>query len=107
MSWIRSLDDDFDRDVSFYYSCAREAEALHLDEIERAGTEHPTFVPHIVVTERDGFLTADQAVAGKADLDHISVYMCGPPPMTKALGAGFRRLGIPRAHVRWEEFAAR
>jgi predicted ferric reductase len=65
MSWIRSLDDDFDREVAFYYSIARDADGLYLDEIQRAGTEHQTFVPHVVVTERDGFVTADKTLAGR------------------------------------------
>jgi len=62
---------------------------------------------HVVITAREGFLTADKAAAGQTDLAHVSVYMCGPPPMTKALVDGFRRLGVPRAHLRWEEFAPR
>jgi predicted ferric reductase len=107
MSWIRSLDDDFDREVAFYYSIARDADGLYLDEIQRAGTEHPTFIPHVVVTERDGFVTAEKTLAGRTDPADVWVYMCGPPPMTKALAAGFRRLGIPRARLRWEEFTAR
>jgi ferredoxin-NADP reductase len=35
------------------------------------------------------------------------VYMCGPPPMTKAFRDGFLGIGIPRSRLRWEEFAAR
>jgi predicted ferric reductase len=106
LSWIRSLDAGFDRDVAFYYSVAHEGEALYLDEIERAGEEHPSFVPHVVVADRDGFLTAEQATAG-CNLADVWVYMCGPPPMTKAFSDGFRRLGVPRSRLRWEEFAAR
>jgi len=106
MSWIRSLDDGFDRDVAFYYSVAHEIDALYLDEIEQAGTEHPIFDPHVVVADRDGFLTAEQAAAGR-NLADAWVYMCGPPPMTKAFRDGFRRLGVPRSRLRWEQFAAR
>ena len=107
MSWIRSLDDGFDRNVVLYYSVAHEGDALFVDEIERAAADHPTFTPHVVVTERDGMLTAKQAADGKGDTSDVWVYMCGPPPMTKALDTGFRQLGIPRARLRWEQFAAR
>ena len=72
----------------------------------RAGKEHPNFVPHLVVTDRDGFLTAEKATAGR-HLADVWVYMCGPPPMTKAFSDGFRRLGVPRSRLRWEEFGAR
>jgi predicted ferric reductase len=106
LSWIRSLDAGFDRDVVFYYSVAHEGEALYLDEIERAAKEHPNFVPHVVVADRDGFLTAKKATTGR-NLADVWVYMCGPPPMTKAFSNGFRSLGVPRSRLRWEEFAAR
>lgn len=106
MSWIRSFDDSFDRDVAFFYSVAHESDAVYLDEIELAGQEHPTFVPHVVVADRDGFLTAEKAAAGR-NLADVWVYMCGPPPMTKALRDGFLGVGIPRSRLRWEEFAAR
>jgi predicted ferric reductase len=36
MSWIRSLEQDFDREVSFFYSIARETDALYLEEIDAA-----------------------------------------------------------------------
>jgi predicted ferric reductase len=107
MSWIRSIDGDFRRRVDFYYSLAHEADGLFLDEIERAGAEHPTFVPHVLVTDRDGFLTAEKAVAGRDSLDGVWIYMCGPPPMTSALAAGFGRLGVPRSRLRWEQFDIR
>jgi len=106
MSWIRSLDDGFDRDVAFYYSVAHENEALYLDEIEQASKEHPVFASHLVVADKDGFLTADKAAAGRSLAD-VWVYMCGPPPMTKAFCDGFRRLGVRRSRLRWEQFAAR
>jgi predicted ferric reductase len=106
LSWIRSLDAGFDRNVAFYYSVAHESDALYLDEIERAGKEHSTFTPHVVVADRDGMLTAEQAAAGR-DLSGVWVYMCGPPPMTKAFSDGFRRLGVPRSRLRWEQFAGR
>ena len=86
---------------------ANESDVLDLDEIQRAAAEHPNFTPHVVVTERDGFLTADKALAGLAGADDVWVYICGPPTMTKALVAAFRRLGVPRARLRWEQFTAR
>ena len=48
MSWIRALDESFDRDVAFFYSVARESDALYLDEISAAAAAHPTVHPHVV-----------------------------------------------------------
>ncbi len=108
LSWIRAMDASFDLTVDFYYSVAHEADALYLDEIEAAGESHPGFRPHVVNTERDGFLTAERTVNGRqrTALD-VWVYMCGPPAMAKSLAKGFRQLGVPRSQVRWEQFDTR
>jgi predicted ferric reductase len=108
LSWIRAMDNSFDRSVDFYYSVAHETDALYLDEIEAAAARHPGFRPQVVNTEREGFLTADRAVNGRprsgAD---VWVYMCGPPAMAKSLAKRFRQLGVPRSKVRWEQFDTR
>ena len=107
MSWIRSLDGGFDRNVDFYYSVAHESDALYLDEIQAAAAAHPTLHVHVANAERDGFLTADKAANGRPRGADVWVYMCGPPPMMKALAKGFRALGIPPSRVRWEQFDIR
>jgi ferredoxin-NADP reductase len=33
--------------------------------------------------------------------------MCGPPAMMKVMADGFGKLGVPKAHIRWEEFNVR
>ena len=107
MSWIRSLDDSFDRSVDFYYSVRRQADALYLDEIDAAARRHPTLHPNVVETERAGLLTAEKAANGRPRGTDVWVYMCGPPPMMTALAKGFRALGIPASQVRWEQFDIR
>jgi len=81
MSWIRALDESFDRDVTFCYSVARESDALYLDEIGAAAAAHPTLRPRVVDSGRDGYLTAKQAANGITSEADVSVYMCGPPAM--------------------------
>jgi predicted ferric reductase len=107
VSWIRSLDDSFDRRVDFYYSVRRQADAVYFDEIEAAAGRHPTLHPHLVETDRDGLLTAERTVSGHPAGTDLWIYMCGPPAMMTALGNGFRALGIPAARVRWENFDIR
>jgi predicted ferric reductase len=107
MSWIRSLDGSFDRKVDFYYSIAHESDALYLDEIQAGAATHSTLHVHIVDAERDGFLTAQKAANGRPRGADVWVFMCGPPPMMKALAKGFRSLEIPPSRVRWEQFDTR
>jgi len=107
MSWIRSMDDTFDRDVAFYYTVAHASDALYIDEISAAAVAHPTFRPTIVDSSIDGFLTADTAVTELPAGTQAWVYMCGPPAMTTALSAGFHKLKIPSSRIRWEQFNVR
>jgi predicted ferric reductase len=107
MSWIRSLDGSFDRSVDFYCSVRQQADALYLDEIDAAARQHPTFRPSVVETEREGLLTAERVVSRHPRGAHAWIYMCGPPPMMRALANGFRGLGISASRVRWEQFDIR
>jgi len=107
MSWIRSLDGAFDRDVDLYYSVRGPRDAVYRDEIEAAAREHPSLRLHLVLSDVDGPLTADAVLQGVAPDAEPWVYMCGPPAMTRALARGLRRRGIPRARVRFEDFGPR
>jgi predicted ferric reductase len=107
ISWIRSLPDDFDREVAFYYSVNHASDAIFLDEIKAAAAAHPTLRPHLVDSGKDGFLTADTVVGDLPTHQAASVYMCGPPAMMNAMASGFESLGIPRNQIRWEQFNIR
>ena len=107
MSWIRSLNGSFDRDVDLYYSVANRADAVYLDELEAAVRAHPSLKVHVVDSSRDGLLDARAVAKGSPGTAEAWVYMCGPPGMMRALDKGFRKLGIPPDHIRWEQFNVR
>jgi predicted ferric reductase len=107
ISWIRSLDSGFAREVEFWYSVRDPGDAVYRDEIEAAAREHPTLRVHTVLSDADGPLTVDAGLREMTRDANPWVYMCGPPAMMKALARGMRRRGVPRAHVRWEDFGAR
>jgi predicted ferric reductase len=107
ISWIRALDDSFDRDVDIYYAVPNAGAAIYLDEIEAAARRHPSLRPHLVFSD-DGFkLTADEVMEVVPIGVAPWVYMCGPPRMMKTLAKGLRRQGVAGSHVRWEQFGAR
>jgi predicted ferric reductase len=107
LSWIRSIDDRFDRDVDFFYSVARADDALHLDEIRAVADRHPSLRVHLVVSDTDGELTAGAVIEAVPATSSPWVYMCGPSPMMQAFSGALRKLGIPAARIRWEEFSVR
>jgi predicted ferric reductase len=106
LSWIRDLDREFDRNVDFYYSVAHDSDALFGDELTAAARNHQSLRVHLLVSDRDGYLTGEQVLAG-TQREHPWIYMCGPPPMMTALNKGLRSQGVPAARIRWEQFGAR
>jgi predicted ferric reductase len=107
VSWIRSLDGSFDRDVDFWYSVHGSGDAVYRDEIEEATRQHPSLRTHLVLSDANGPLTADAVLRGVGPDADPWIYMCGPPAMMKALARGLRRRGVPRTRVRWEDFGPR
>ena len=106
VSWLRSLDESFDHSVDFYYSMATQSDELYGDVIAAAASAHPSLRTHVVVTDRDGRLTAAQTLDSRVHGD-VWIYMCGPPPMMHAFEKAFRDMGVPRNHIRWEQFDIR
>jgi predicted ferric reductase len=107
LSWIRSIDGTLDREVHFFYSTARAEDALHRDEVDRAAVAHPSLHVHHVASETDGRLTAERVLSALPAGASPWVYMCGPAPMMRSLAAGFRKAGVARQHMRWEDFGPR
>jgi len=107
ISWLRSLNGSLDRDIDFYYSVRQPEDAVYLDEIEAAAARYPTLRPHVLYSERDGKLTADDVIGALRPAVAPSIYMCGPQSMMTSLSRGFEDFGVPRSDIRWEEFDAR
>jgi ferredoxin-NADP reductase len=62
------------------------------------------YLPY-VAKEQDGFLTAAKIKEMCGGLDGKEIFICGPPPMMKALRAQLRALGVPNRKIHSEEFA--
>lgn len=107
LSWIRSIEGEFDRTIDFYYSVAHAQDALYLDEIRAVTKQHPSLRLRLVCADTDGQLTPEGVVHAVSPQASPWVYMCGPPPMMKAFSAGLRELGIPNRRIRWEQFGVR
>jgi predicted ferric reductase len=110
-SWIRAFptEQQMEFDIDLYYTVRSEDEALFLDEIRTAATQHPSFRPHIIYSQRDGSLTMEHIVetSGGGTIVAKDVYMCGPSGMTESFQHALRKLGVPPMHIHFEHFTFR
>jgi hypothetical protein len=100
LSWIRSIDGRFDRQVDFFYSVAHAEDAVDLDEIRGVAAQHPSLRVHLVCTDTDGKLTPDAVMHDASRGPSPWIYMCGPPQMMQAFYTGFGKLGVPAGRIR-------
>jgi predicted ferric reductase len=107
VSWIRSIDGEFDREVDFYYSVAQAGDAIYLDEVRAAADRHPSLRVHLVCTDTDGRLSVESVIGAVLPGSPPWFYMCGPRPMMKAFSGELRHFGVPKSRVRWEQFGVR
>ena len=107
ISWMRSLDGSFTRSVDFFYSVKNTAGALYLEEINAISASHPSLRTNLVCSDTDGQLTAKGIMGDRRSDGECWIYMCGPPAMMRSLASGFEQLGVPRSHIRWEDFGGR
>lgn len=110
-SWIRAFppEQQLGFDIDLYYTVRSEDEALFLDEIRSAATQHPTFRPHIIYSQRDGSLTMEHIVetSGGGTIVAKDVYLCGPSGMVESFQHSLRKLGVPPIHIHFEQFTFR
>lgn len=107
-SWIRAFppEQPLQFDIDLYYTVRSEDEALFLDEIRAAATQHPTFRPHIIYSQRDGSLTMEHVVetSGGGTIVAKDVYLCGPSGMVESFQHSLRKLAVPPIHIHFEQF---
>src|SRR5919112_764306 len=102
ISWIRSLDSSFDREVDLLYVVPNEHDAPFLEEIKDAAEQQPSLRVHLVPSQREGRLTPDQvARVVQTPLDEVWIYMCGPAQMMRTFERRFGQLGVRRSRIFW------
>lgn len=105
LSFIRAMDGNLNHDIDLYYTVRHKDEALFVDELEAGAKTNPRLKVHIRYSATDGSLNIDdilKAAGGPVTGHHI--YMCGPLPMVQAFEQKFLALGLPAAHIHYEEF---
>lgn len=104
------------RKVSFWYGGRSLQEVFYAEEFEALAREHPNFTFHVALSEPQpednwqgltGFIHQvlfDRYLKEHPAPEDINYYMCGPPPMTKAVLAMLDNLGVEPTNIHYDDF---
>ena len=104
------------RKVSFWYGGRSLQEVFYADEFEALAKEHANFTFHVALSEPQpednwqgltGFIHQvlfDRYLKEHPAPEDINYYMCGPPPMTRAVLAMLDNLGVEPANIHYDDF---
>lgn len=92
--------------VDFYYCVVKANEAHFDEELQAIAKKNPSFQAHLFCQDKQGFMNADVLTKGRS-LQKTEFFICGPPPMMKALHAGLLAKGVPDRHIHFEDFSLR
>jgi predicted ferric reductase len=102
LSWLRGLEDELPQRVDFFYS--NDGPAPFSDEIEAIAERFPSLRVHLVDTGVQGRVTAAGVLSAVGETHDLSVFMCGPKAMLRALQRDFRAAGVPAGRIHREYF---
>jgi Na+-transporting NADH:ubiquinone oxidoreductase subunit F len=89
---------------------------FYAEEFEALAREHPNFTFYVALSEPQpednwqgltGFIHQvlfDQYLKEHPAPEDINYYMCGPPPMTKAVLAMLDNLGVEPTNIHYDDF---
>jgi len=104
------------RKVSFWYGARSLREMFYDDEFKKIAEEFPNFSYHVALSEPlpednwtgpTGFIhqvTYDNYLSKHEDPTEIEYYMCGPPPMIKAVEDMLDNLGVEKEMISFDSF---
>ena len=107
---LRSLFEEFvrqGREVSLIYAAQTEQDfALkdELNQIRSTSDVHQIAKIHYMPENKIGRLTPELIKQAVPDVAQRFVYLCGPPPMMKAVREQLESLGVPKKSVLYEKF---
>ncbi len=105
LSMARSLKEESGYKVDMYYSAASLEDAAFNEELCSIATTNPNFRLIPWYGKEKGFLSADAIALESKNLLGKEIFVCGPPPMMKAIKAQFSKWKVPVSCVHSEEFS--
>lgn len=105
LGMARSLKPEDGYKIDLYYSAATAEDAAFDAELREIAAKNPNFRLIPWYGQEKGFLSADAIVKESQGVLGKEIFLCGPPPMMKALRDQFAKWKVPVARIHSEEFA--
>ncbi|HSX48164.1 MAG TPA: ferric reductase-like transmembrane domain-containing protein [Candidatus Nanoarchaeia archaeon] len=97
---------DVPHHIDFFYCVTDPAELIDMEEVKKAvNTDKHQFAATSHVAKEKGNITAEIIAKQCGGLDGKDIFLCGPPPMMKALRVQFKAAGVSTDRIHSEEFA--
>jgi predicted ferric reductase len=98
------------KDAVLLYACRTGEEAILKNELDTMAQQSGLKVTCVTSDDKawegeKGFLDKEKIQRLAPDFMEREVYLCGPPPMTKAVLAALRDLGTPKSQIHFERFS--
>jgi predicted ferric reductase len=91
--------------VDLYYVVHSLDEAVHVVDLLKIASQNPHFRVCIYETATKGHLTAEKIQEMSGDLKNKDFFICGPPPMEKAIHEQLLASNVPPSQIHAEAFS--
>lgn len=105
LGMARSLKPEDNYKVDLYYSVNDQSEAAFLEEFQAIAAANPNFRIIPWFAKEKSFLNAEAIVKESGGVLGKEIFVCGPPPMMKAIKAQFGKWKVPVSKMHSEEFS--
>lgn len=105
LAWAQSLTEAEQRDIHLVHCVRTQEEAIGTETLRAAAARNPRFSFQVVVTARDGRLTADRLIsAAPFAVSQADLWFCGPTGLKDGILKGLQAQGQTPRRVRFEHF---
>ena len=105
LAWAESLTEAESRDIHLIYCVPTQEEAIGVETLRAAAARNPRFSFEVVVTTRDGRLTAERLIgAVPFAIRQADLWFCGPTGLKDGILKGLKAQGQTPRRVRFEQF---
>jgi len=105
LAWAESLSEADSRDIHLIHCVRTQEEAIGVETLRAAAARNPRFSFEVVVTTRDGRLTAERLIgAVPFAIRQADLWFCGPTGLKDGILKGLKAQGQTPRRVRFEQF---